>query len=303
MKFALFIFLIISFNSQANQPEQISTEIATGVPEVIAQAAQSVWSIITIGKNKANAGTGFFISPKTFITNYHVASFFLRTIKVETSVVIQSQKNPKKYHFIKSLVSSSALKDLAVFEIEGEVSNYLPLRQTSSLLLNKNKKEDFTSKKKVFVIGYPQLKFHIMEGLLSYNALFGTFIFIDFEGDLKGASGSPILDEEGRLIGILHSILHPPLPYLSLKWEKISDSYLDEDDTYANIGLFTDTKYINYLNSCENSDIKTCLEKEIKYMDNNCWGEGLSTCLGLKHNYQPILQKYIPYNEDQQLSP
>ena len=142
-----------------------------------------------------STGTGFFISEKHFVTNLHVIldgqSILLTDLMDESALYIQ-QKESSELLKVKKVLHISAIYDFALLEIETEVSNYLKLGELE-------KKEE------LHVFGYPGGEFKRMIKKKEYPIrLEGSIYFFPVNHfDLFGASGSPVLNNQGEVVGLL----------------------------------------------------------------------------------------------------
>ena len=162
---------------------------------------QAVWKI----HNFNISGTGFFIGPNHFITNFHVIDMILHQMpfgdisqndrsanKDSMSRIVLSQEGSTSVLRIKKILAISALYDLALLETEENVTDYLSLRE-HPLELSES----------LFLIAYPG-------GVFTKISKTGGIVYEDNQRydfpinhfSLSGASGSPVLDEQGMLIGV-----------------------------------------------------------------------------------------------------
>ncbi len=250
-----------------------ATATCKPLPAVPVKAVHSIWQVVMGGIPNVNNngvermkfrilyGTGFFISPKLFVTNFHVAEGSLELNKLNF-FVLEHVLNNKRLH-VKRLVASSAFYDVAIFEIEEEVSNYLTFKDIS--------KEDlsFKPKRDTLVIGYPGEGFCILK-----TSRLGYFVFQNSPGHVSsagGLSGSPLLDKKGKVIGVVYLV-----------------SYLTDPP----IIMVTDRRDLNYLKPCIDVDFKNCLIKEIKAMMKWCQKSNLRHSLSKSHRCGVLLEEY-----------
>ena len=155
----------------------------------INKVKNSVWRI------SANIeATGFFISPNQFVTSFHVITHLLEESNLKEVLIIQENSVKLK---IKRIQMLSAIHDLAVLEIESEVSHYLPLKNVDI------KSVDIKSDDSFFISSYLNKKSRM---LFKTGNLSGNKDIINFTVDhdsLVGASGSPVLNNKGEVIGIV----------------------------------------------------------------------------------------------------
>lgn len=147
--------------------------------------------------------SGFFVNPKTFITNHHVTSDLdVKTAKIE-------MKDDRVYK-VKRIVAEYKLIDLAIVEISDECEDVLVLGENTSIERN-----DI-----VYSIGNPTDEemnvdyFHISKGRVK-KVGDDTWYYDNDEGYTHesyviqhtaiirpGNSGGPLLNEDGLVVGI-----------------------------------------------------------------------------------------------------
>ena len=147
----------------------------------------SVWKI---QHNSGSSGTVFFIKSKLFVTNLHVLQGMLQNEDSFKPTVLQQEGN-SSHITINQVVAVSALHDLALVETKESVPSYLNITE-----------ETPQPNEKLFVLGYPHKQFKKMKktGQLIDRGFFYAFP-INYSG-LSGASGSPVLNEDGQVVGI-----------------------------------------------------------------------------------------------------
>lgn len=164
-------------------------------PAALKNAAKAIVKIET----PLGAGTGFFISNgKELMTNYHVVgddSCTREGCYVKLSMDYQrgsEAKDPKEVYI--TPVRANELLDYAVFKIKDYTSpHHLSFQKTSS----KNLKG-----KKVHFIGHPGGNLKKWSNGEVYDSQPNWFYFEALA--IGGNSGSPILSNEGKVLGILH---------------------------------------------------------------------------------------------------
>ena len=112
--------------------------------------------------------------------------------KVTLKSIVLDQKASSSRLKIKRIVAVSALYDLAFFEIEENVTSYLNITENPS-----------RPNEELFILGYPngELKEMKNTGKLTDNGRYYT-VSIN-HSHLPGASGSPVLDKERQVVGVL----------------------------------------------------------------------------------------------------
>ncbi len=153
------------------------------------KSAKAIWKTITPTGN----GTGFFISKNEFVTNFHIIDHLTQDNIKSSHLIQEGHSRTLKIKQIKHL---SAQHDLAVLEIEGEVNDYLNISEEIP-----QPDED------LFLIGYPDGQFSVIKKisniLLSRNE--SSYSFFSDHSTLSGASGSPLLNLKGEVVGVLHA--------------------------------------------------------------------------------------------------
>ena len=169
-----------------------SLEVA--LPVGVQQAEKAVYRLHHKALEEEN-GTGFFISPHLFAINFHT----LGPLDAESehwNNISFSQNGRSVPIQIKKLKSVSLLADLALLEVDCSGCSILPIH--SSLL-----------DPELFIVGYPFVlngvqflrKTGEVQPYSDYDYEFaGTIPSVSYVG---GASGSPILNPQGEVQGIL----------------------------------------------------------------------------------------------------
>ena len=148
--------------------------------------SSAIWKIQT----DRFRGTGFFISPNLFVTNFHVVDDVIDSFDLRISL---SQETHSRVLNIKRVYALSALDDLVILETKESVTNWLDIA-------------DNTPKpyEKLFAIGY--LGEHWAKirktGKISYQNKY-IYSFLANRPIIGGFSGSPVLNQENQIVGIL----------------------------------------------------------------------------------------------------
>ena len=178
--FNLFIFLIgFSFYTYSYAEKNLEQD---------SYPSSAIWKI----QIDRVGGTGFFISPNLFVTNFHIVAYRDFFDLKRTSL---SQETHSRVLGIKRVYALSALDDLAILETKESVTNWLDIA-------------DNTPKpyEKLFSIGYPGEHWAKVRktGNISYqNKYIYSFPFNHIY--LGGSSGSPVLNQENQIVGIFFS--------------------------------------------------------------------------------------------------
>ena len=179
---------------------------ATDLSEAARRAKPAVvhLRILNGGKLKGEA-TGFFISPDGLIaTNHHV-------LESAADSTVEAHLADGTVHRVSGFLAEDATHDLAILQAEGRGFPALPLGDSDKV------KEGL----KVATWGSPMgLSFTLAEGIISAirpgglpaelpsteqaSRYSGPIIQINASG-AQGSSGSPIFDEDGQVIGVIHS--------------------------------------------------------------------------------------------------
>jgi hypothetical protein len=160
--------------------------------DFVSTIEQAVQSSVTIKTSKGHA-SGFFISKNGYlITNYHVIS---DTSKLEIILNDGSKFIPKIVRFNKE-------SDIALLKIEKD--NIVPFKLTDI--------EQAGIGKEIYVIGTPSaedLSQTLTKGIISSvrKQANGSKIIQTDASISRGNSGGPLIDKEGRLLGIINTKL------------------------------------------------------------------------------------------------
>ena len=146
----------------------------------------SVWRM----HNFIYTGTAFSIGPNLFVTNFHILHGLLKKDNLKS--ITLDQKASFSFLKVKRIVAVSAPYDLAFFETEQNVTSYLSIAENPP-----------QPNKELFILGYPEGELKEMKntGKLIDNGHHYT-VSIN-HSHLRGASGSPVLDKEGQVVGVV----------------------------------------------------------------------------------------------------
>ena len=159
---------------------------AEGIPQIVARAKQAIIQINALDAqgNVLGTGTAFFIrSDGTAVTNAHVVKGATRLIGLTNTGA--------EYRF-ERVVNLSPDVDLAILKFSAVDVPYLTLGSSRAAMEGQ----------RVLVIGNPQgLQGTVSDGLIS--AFRADHALIQITAPISpGSSGSPVLNEEGQVIGV-----------------------------------------------------------------------------------------------------
>ena len=165
-------------------------------PAMIRDASRAVKMLVTEGNGaRMGQGTGFFVTPDgLMLTNYHV-------VEGNRTVKIWDEKN---LYDIVRIVAFDKNADVALLETNYPKSSvrHLPLR-----------KDVVELGEPIMVLGYPRAfqlgdSITVTKGDISSIRKVGDDTLVQFTAFVAGgSSGSPIIDEKGRVAGIVTSEL------------------------------------------------------------------------------------------------
>jgi len=211
-------------------------------------------------------GSGFFISPRLMITNFHVIDSANDHIEIISN---QDSEDSTQLTINKmKLLKISSSYDLALLKSENKSSHFLNVREKAIDKI----KDSF------FLLAYPENRFILSE--IHYNSSQFNRKLLLFDrkqelGKLTGASGGPIIDQKGELvavnqsgsdkvsIGISHFILERFLEgdhrdcsessledCLNEEWNHLYQSY-KKGDQMAQYRMSVNKSYEHWLNKRE----------------------------------------------------
>ena len=174
--------------------------LSSEIPSQLSHSEQAIWKIYSFEKDESEAhrvkgyGTGFFIGPNRFITNFHII-FSISSQLGENINIMLVQEDMLSVLTIRKVIAVSALYDLALLETEQHVTDYLDIREEAP-----------ESSEDLFLIAYPgiDLKRIKKTGGIYYGDK-QHYIFPVNHSVLDGASGAPVLDKQGKVVGVVSS--------------------------------------------------------------------------------------------------
>ena len=241
-RFLFFYFFVFSF----------------ATAQEIEEAYKAVWKI----SSKQVSGTGFFISENFVLTNYHLIEIMLRTSTLED--VILTQKGNNKSFKPKKILALSSYYDLAILAVDAFHPYFIDLAKSLSFVKAQKEKEydrllyldrgeslagldkfNFLfNEESLHVLGYPQGVFKKINQLSfshqKKSRFYSNFIkhlinlisyphqdsfFSDIQV-IKGASGSPVLNQRSQLKGVLSTSVYNFVTFMTL--DSLKDFILDE---------------------------------------------------------------------------
>jgi len=159
------------------------------VEEVAESALPGVVHIVTYDVTGAGIaeGSGFFVSPRKIITNEHVVD------GAYSAEVFTDQG----YYDRVTILNADQDMDLAILSVDAE--DEIPLQLNPDAALKPGQR--------VIVIGHPLgLDKTLSDGLISGVQTIDQVQIVQITAPISdGSSGSPVLDEEGRVIGVVYA--------------------------------------------------------------------------------------------------
>ena len=213
MKKIQWLVLSIWFMSAPSLAQESDLSVRT-------QGAQQAVAKVVYGHSMAELlvgsgighGTGFFVDQQTLVTNYHVIAPLLLFSSdasdfedlLESSYI---EKGEQRYA-ITDVKNVSIVDDLAILQVEGYQGPVLELAEKETQLGDTISIPGFPRIDKIpeyiQTIKLQEITGAVV-GIAAYCNLTDLSLKIDFFSVLTGASGSPILNSSGKVVGVLHS--------------------------------------------------------------------------------------------------
>ena len=195
VKLALFLFCFSASINIQNNSKRLIEPFSIAFSEKLInkeETAKAVWKI----EGNEWEGTGFFISKNQIVTNAHVVNM---AEDIEEITIVQ-EGGPRLLKAGK-IARLSIRHDLALLEVDEGVSDFLSLPENP---LNSSN---------VYALGYPKGQFQEIKqtGVLKKD------YFISDMSYIRGASGSPVLNEAHQLAGVLYQSLYNIIVFIDVK--------------------------------------------------------------------------------------
>ena len=181
----LLLFLFFSYSVYA---EVLPTKVKEGEDSIVQVYINSEL------KYAFRRGSGFFINQNTLVTNFHIIASVQGLFPKEFISIVQGDTSLS----VTGIKAVSALHDIAILEVEDWTGPFLELGDL-----------DFVSDKESYSIGFPNGQLTKMIGrnikVLDQEYVFSTDAF----KSLMGASGGPVLNKQGKVIGFVQAAVEP----------------------------------------------------------------------------------------------
>ena len=145
--------------------------------------SERVRDSIVLIESEGESGTGFFVSPDKIATSIHVVAH-------AGPISIKSSDEEKNWT-IEGVVAYDVENKLVILKVTGE-GTALPLGNSDTV----------QSGESVFIPGDPDEEFKVMEGSIQSIRKGNKWLRINTTTSIK-TNGSPVLNSEGQVIGII----------------------------------------------------------------------------------------------------
>lgn len=140
------------------------------------------------------SGTGFLRNSNQLITSARIIRSLLKYDEINITLVVHTGNKVTIYDLqIEKLIALDEISNLALLEIKDKKTGFpLKIRNTPP-----------TSEEELFVLGYRKGEFHILKKISSMEKFLQEQWFSVDYSNLQGISGSPVVDIQGQMIGVV----------------------------------------------------------------------------------------------------
>ena len=200
--FAVSMGLLCSFISYAEKDP-----LKENIPSDVEEVKNSVVKLFITTNKRRSTGTGFILEDGLLVTNAHVLldksdSFVNKINSGHLSYIEIFQEGQLLDVQVTSIQALDPIHDLALLNIKGDIPPVIKKHQG---------KMDLT-KEKLFFVGYPYGKLKAMgqKGPIEiFESKAHTEVHMPVSNNnnnnMHGASGSPVVNQKGEIMGVLHS--------------------------------------------------------------------------------------------------
>ena len=229
--------------------QEFQNSVKEDIPSDVEEVKNSVVHLFITTKTGIGTGTGFILEDELLVTNVHVARFILNKKnffnKINSDPLSQieiSQEGRLLDVQVTSIQALDPVHDLALLNIKG---SEIPLP------IKKPQGEVDLKKEELFFVGYPNGKLKAM-GQKGPVEIFESEAHVETRmpvslsaGNVRGASGSPIVNKKGQLMGVLNSY-----------------SFLEKKIIFSNNDSLFSLRNAEYGVECsKNKSIKNCFKQ------------------------------------------
>ena len=235
------------------------------IPADVEQATKSVVKI----QHPKGLGTGFFIDQHTLVTAVHVVFNGKNLAPVEKIKIAQIGDTDNSLVTVTGVKDLSFVHDLILLKVTGYKGPFLNFG-------------DFVPGEKVYTVGFPNSELRITVGHKVQNWSTG-FELIGHFPEFKGSSGSPVLNVEGKVIGVSQISLENSVDIRkSVYLKNLIEMTSDSQGSYKGYQLILQRiKHIFQL--ADSGDVHAQLGLGWMYQ----------TGYGVKQNYKKALQYFM----------